>query len=793
MNIEELISEIDNDIINPTITQRRYPIRFVFFYNRKDIIEFIDKIKLKEIFKIKYLSDYLKFEEQWLTIDEIHLIISDIKENIVFLGLSEFLRFCDKKDFNVLLNRLAEIETNDNFRIIIPLFGLKERFEIEFWQYFARKKASAPYWDILILEFERILIYSFNLNITEINFLEKEYILIKNTKDWLNLLKQPQNKQIISTSNTLNYFFENFLPDKNFYSINISTFEKFLSTFFNNNFEIEYITDDGKFWQILTEYIIKNEIKNYNFESLIKYIFNFSETSKIENNDIIDLYFKTEFDSEKILELSRWLLKHFVIKNSEKFKYLSYIFSNLDKFKIDSFVSLLWFKIFDIDNPSYELANERREILSYIYNNKPKIIDIDDKLQEFLDQKKGCPIEKVIQYLTNITNLEKIYVINKLCESNNLDEDLNKIKSIFPDIYYYLTWENVDKNKFCNENEWILNYFKEYNKCKILNKKSETIVKTIDQINKDKKTLCEWYYKIKEIKPIDYTKTIWVDGLGLEWLPLVIYYIRNYNKEKTIHIDFEISRAKLPSITEINKFENLYKISKLDEFIHNQNPYTFPKTIIDEFSIIKEIVSETISKIRDYGFIVSDHGFTFLSQKKFGEFKKCNFSASSHDGRCVLDKISESNDEYYCNWDIEGTDKKAIIALKYSSLEDVPYRETHGGATPEEVIVPFIKIEYKESEKINYKIKLKSDKIKIINSIIELSIDPEPQFYEEIKVIMAENNNKEYIAKKEGTFYKIELDKNISTGKKTIKVLIGKTEKEFEIEVISGLIERELI
>ncbi|MCR4421131.1 MAG: BREX-4 system phosphatase PglZ [Exilispira sp.] len=787
MNIDELIEEIEKDIKIPTPTQRRYPIRFIFFYNRENIIDFIDKIKLNNIFNIEYLSKYLEYDDQWFTYDTIYSFFSNIKKNTVILGLSEYLRFCDKTDFNILLNRLAEIETNDNFRIIVPLFGLKERFDNEFWEKFSRKNAWAPIWNIES-NYERISIYILNLEIYNFNFLSNNYILIQNSKSWLNFLKEEKNKQIVSISNTLNYFFNNFLPDQNFDLKQIDNYKEFFNIFFNNNFDIEYNKDDDKIWQKLSEYIIKNNIINSNFESIVMKVFNISDIDKIDFKDIIDIYFKSKF--EDIL-LTRWIIKHFILKNKEKFNYFFYVFSDIINYDIDSLVYLLWFKIFDIKK-SIEFSKERRDILSYIIETKPKSVDITDKLQEHLEKLKEEPIENCLYYLTNFTDIEKKFIINKLNSSNNFEEDLVKISTIFTDIYYYISWENIINSKIFEESIWILNYFKEYNKCKILNIKSNIIDETIEKINRDKETLCEWYYKIKEIKPEDLKKTIWVDGLGLEWLPLLIYYLYNYHKEKNISVDFNITRAKLPSITEINKFENCYKISNLDDFIHKQNPYSFPESIIKEFSIIKEIASEIITKIEDYLFIVSDHGFTFFSQKKFREFKKCSFNESSHEGRCILDKNVESEDEYYCNWDIKGTNRKSVIALKHASLEDVPYRETHGGATPEEVIIPFIKVENLGIKNIKYKIKIKDEIIKTMNPVIEFSIYPEPK-YEEVKVLIIGDNISEFIAKKEGTVYKVNFENKIGIGTKKLIISIRNYQEEFQIEIISGYKERDLI
>ena len=70
-------------------------------------------------------------------------------------------------------------------------------------------------------------------------------------------------------------------------------------------------------------------------------------------------------------------------------------------------------------------------------------------------------------------------------------------------------------------------------------------------------------------------------------------------------------------------------------------------------------------------------------------------------------------------------DKKALVALKHASLYNTPYREVHGGATPEEVLVPCIVI-LKIDVRAAYNVKLLTKEISVRNPLANIEIEPLP-------------------------------------------------------------------
>jgi len=181
----------------------------------------------------------------------------------------------------------------------------------------------------------------------------------------------------------------------------------------------------------------------------------------------------------------------------------------------------------------------------------------------------------------------------------------------------------------------------------------------------------------------------WIDGLGIEWLGIV----KNYIEEKGFSCQIYLSKANLPTITHCNKFENVKKTDTLDkEYIHSQSSYKYPKNLIEEIDIIKNILDNCL---KDNLTIVSDHGFSaFCSfQSKINSFNN-----DEHEGRCAkVDDIIE--DENYFSYDFPECGRY-LVSLNHNSLNNKTKREAHGGATPEEVVVPIITISKSKNKQV---------------------------------------------------------------------------------------------
>lgn len=186
--------------------------------------------------------------------------------------------------------------------------------------------------------------------------------------------------------------------------------------------------------------------------------------------------------------------------------------------------------------------------------------------------------------------------------------------------------------------------------------------------------------------------------------------------------------------------------------------------------------------------IVSDHGFTFLAQKKYGNFMKFNYSGSEHEGRCMWIEDKFKSDSHFLVHKVEkgkNKDKNCLLSLRHTSLFKTPFREVHGGATPEEVLVPYFKIS-SLLEIIEYKIKLIYKEISINNPVLELKIKPNP-----INIPTILINSKKYYLKKENNIWEVKLS-DLVPGKYEMELIIDNQYTIFHFKIVGGLQEEDL-
>lgn len=778
-SLEMLYKEIAQDKKTNVPSARRYPVRFVFLNSFKSLRDLVSRLGDEGVTLIE-LSYYLPKgkEDGWLTPSDVINVVENIRQDAIIVPLSELLRFFNDGDFFAVVNRLSELETRDNLRLYIPFVGLWKRFENVFWRHFYRKEEWAPVWG-LNEPAERITI--FQVNFEAKNITGKETIL--NSKEWLDLWKKIDASKVISFSKPLSYFYQNFLPDALFDLKPISNQKEYLEAFFNVKISVEFDTNESSFWDRLLEEIISWNAKNLNLGNIFLKHFNLNSLEVLENENYLKLYIdhKDNFD--------KWLLKNFLLQHEKvKDSYLFKVFSKLDRFDEKTLLDLIWFEIFE-SNPKEEFFAERKKLLKILHEDLKEPFDsIESRLEEKLDSINELTTNE-IKYLTGITFAEKRYIVKMLKNSPNFSEDLELVKALYPELYYYLNWDTLVLE--CVE-PWVLDYFKNYNISKMMDEKSKNLEDMLNEKNKDKNSFCEWYYKIEKIPPEEKT-LIWVDGLGAEWFPLITYLIEEYGESNGKFIEKKfITRVNLPTITDCNRYETK-KIGDLDEYIHNQNPYKYPDDLIKEIEILKSIVKKILESDFEKLALVSDHGFTFLCQKQFGNIKKLDLKGSNHEGRCIwVDTNSDyHDDEYFIVWTTEGDGrqgKRSLVALKHTSLQNTPSREVHGGATPEEVLVPYI-IVSTTKEALEYEIKPIKFEVSIRNPVIEFEISPKPRYEPKLKsgdIVYELSYDKDY------NLFKANL-KGLRNGTHNLELDIGDKKYKIEVEIKGGFKERDLL
>lgn len=776
-SIEELFKQIDNDKISFKQIDNRFPIRFIFLNSFKELKEIVKFLSNRDT-EIEEINKCLSSENSWLTPSEILDFTNNSSKNSVILPISEFLRFSNENEFYTTLKSLTEIELEQE-RIYIPLVGLWERFEQNFWTNFFRNDEWAPIWK-LETNSKKIHIYQINydINLTEV---PEEFKLVSSTNEWFDIWKEENVKNIISLSKPLSLFYRNCLPDQTFYLDIIPNSKEYLNNILGININIEFKEKETKFWNELLKKMSEYKTKESSLKEIFLNHFNLGNIDNFTSKDFMSLYLKTDN------QFDHWLIKNFIL-NLDKFKstYLYFCFKNLEKLKNIDLIDKIWTEIFKIPHETIEKSNyyERKDLLKishddYNYPTNEKIIH--SKLEKI----KNFPPKHQFMYLTNITHTEKKFILETI-ENDNISTYLSDLKVVYPELYYYLDWNLIKPD--IEIDSWLIEYLKEYNISKINFTKSKKLENLINDHNKDKSTFSKWFYDIPTVKIETDYHPIWVDGLGAEWFPLLVHLIKEYGKSVKKKM---ITRINLPTNTECNKYK-FEKIEKLDKFIHNQNVYRHPDTLIEELEIVKKIIIKILDKSHDKICIISDHGFSFLCLKEFGNIKRLDFENTEHEGRYKWSNGENyKDDNYFFTWDVdEGNckNKNVVIASKHVSLSKTPHREVHGGATPEEVLVPYILVETKKEDKVEYNIQIVEFEIPISNPILKFTISPKPldipeAFFNEMPLKLSiEKNN----------LYNVDLN-SLKVGKHLISLIIGKNRFKYNINIKGGFIERDLI
>jgi len=784
LSIDELNERIINDRNSPHISDNRFPIRFIFLNSFKELKELTSLLSSSSN-KVIELGSFLPNENAWITPDEIITFTEKLSNDSVIVPVSEFLRFLDINSFYNLLKSLAEIE-KENIRIYIPLVGLWERFEREFWDNFYRKKEWAPIWK-LDTSPKKMHIYQTNFDIDHQNMDLNGLELVSSTEDWFNLWKKDYIEDIISLSKPLSFYYKNSLPDQTFDLEMISTQKIYIQKIFRTDILIEFKKNEVNFWNKLIMELSRYKEKGITLKKIFSKHFNVRDIDKLPINEYLNLYLKNENN-----HYEKWLIKNFFNSLATfKLSYLNHCFGKLDNLGNKNLAEKLWIEIFSLDfKDSVNFFNERKKLLKIL--EKYQFSINEENLYKNIEKIRDYPFKKQSNYLTNITFTERKYILETI-KKEDINSIISSLKDLYPEIYYYLDWDLIVPDNI--QQNWIIDYLKEYNISKVKNIKTNRLETLINTKNKNMSSFLEWFYPISTSKIEGDTYYIWVDGLGAEWFPLIVHLIEIYSKGKEKSLKKKmITRINLPTITKCNKYK-FDKIDDLDYYVHKQKSYKHPNTLIEEIEIIKEIIKEILDIPREKITILSDHGLSFLCQKEFGNIKKHKFENAKHSGRYMwINNENYKEDDDYLIWKIddgECQDKKAIVALKHVSLNNTPYKEVHGGATPEEILVPYISIEtkkeYIKEEKICYKVEPKEFDIQISQSSIQFKISPSPSH-----IPQACSNEQSLKLSFKNDIYSLDLN-DFKVGQHLIIIEIGDNQFELKVNIKGGFKERDLI
>ena len=763
-------------------TADRFPVRFVLFDNFRDCSRFVEKLVdwgNIAIQRIEYWMDD-DYPDTMLThkslADHIHDLIRTTPDKYrIIMPFSELARFYNNKperaEFNTLINTIKGFDTtHEGFdakqRVYIPIVGLEGKMEHfrndaqSFIWYFQNDDHQADYRLVLT-----------DGTTYGVQGLDEMYDVADTVKKWLGFWRYPQLKErVISTSHAIFSHAHYAQPDNAFTYFPCKNVYEFLTMGLHLDVDcIDYREEESAYWERLARQI---NVRNFHFEQF------FNEQFGIHNLADYTVFFKQWFEHKD--SFMRWLLAKYYTHKFCNEGYICQVLQFMESYTDTALVQHLARGIFYMDNHIAYLEQRRTGLRIAAENGVELPQDTQEQVvSEIRKIAERQGIASAIPYLGSGCVQEKMLIIEWYKAGKLTRDDL---RELYPDLYYYLS-----KTIANTEVSWVLDYIDAYKEAKVLNEYTEAISTMLTEKNADELAHYAWSHQFASTRTLLYNRTdisqyLWIDGLGVDWMPFIEQLVREYEDEGYYVNEVMLAIAQLPTCTENNKDDLLklsngcafQKIGDLDEIAHSKR--TYPQYIIDDLQMMRREIEKILKahpgeKIA----IVSDHGMTYLSQLCDGLNMK-GFE-SGHWGRLMIykGKGSPVKDDKY----VILKDGKTICALRHESLgAKIPAgMGAHGGATPEEELVPIIIIS-PEKKAATWTAVQRSFAIEAANPMFEIDIfglshSEKPLVEYDGKIYAMTNNGSTYMSER------LPLQQDVTT----IGLRIGQWYKEYKVTI----------
>ena len=776
--------------VNAT-TLNRYPLRFVLFDDFKQCSEFVDFVQHEVGAVVQSVDKWMdhSYPDIMLTYTQLAAHIKDyVRESkgadCVIAPFSELARFYDNeknKTFEALLKTIKGIEAlpvalDRHQRVYIPIVGLEGKMEP------FSKDSQSIIWRLKTPEQH----FTYRLILTDgetynVQGLENKFTVVNNIFEWLSIWKDTErqtNQNIICTSKSVYANVRYARPDNAFSFVICNNAYEFLTKGLRLKFGgIEFKEEEEKYWVELASHIdISND---FDFTAYVSKYFNVSVLSDYKT------FIRLWLSNNGVYE--RWLLAHYYRSHISVGDYIRKILLETKSLTGNNFIEQMAM--------NFTSASEEIRIRKYcLMEAAKKHITMRNEVQSTVTNRLESIAHKynaasALKYFTGISEREKELAITWLGKGLITKEN---IQNIYPDLFSYLS-EPIGVS--LNGSGWLAAYFDAYKKAKISNTYTEEIKTQIGKVNANEIAFDSWYQDFSTTRTLmmnrqDIDIYYWIDGLGIDWIPLIRMIINERNSNGIYLNEVKVARAILPTKTSVNKpdlqkllpdGDVLQKSGDIDALAH-QSSNLWPNIIVEELQKVREIIEEILDKYNGKKIaIISDHGLTYLSQLCKGLGLSC--VESDHHGR-IAKRTSGTwtKDDNYMVLD----DGITACALNHKSLCDkVPKGQgIHGGCTPEEVLVPIFIISNREIA-IDWSAELLTTEISGAN----------PQLRYEIKNVKATDvpyvlyDGRQYkLHRIEGDVFESE-PLLINPAEKVVAITIGNRSIENEIEISAGAVE----
>ena len=730
-SLEDLYQEIETDknwTGAESSLRNRYPIRFVLFENFGDFGEFVQVCQDHDVY-VQSIEKWMKEgqDDKLITYSQLAALFESYIKSLpandfVIAPFSEITRFYDNMryaEFDSLLKTIRLIQSPEEAqsghqRIYVPIIGMQSKVSkfkddpnIHIWEYHSGT------------EYDNYHLILTNGTTYGVKGLEERYTLCEDLRHWIALWKNVGAKikpQIICTSKCIFANSDNAQPDNAFkYTVCNNAFEFLTEGLGINLGKLSLREEDMPYWEELASCI---DVTDFDFDVFVNQRFNTLNLN--DENAFVQTWFEYK-DT-----FSRWLLKTYFVWKSGERSYLIRVLENVTSLSTSDLFSQIATHIFD--EPLDEASIGQR--LSLLKEEKRQHVQIkslaEQKVKAKLSAMAADPERGplfAMKYMSPLTLSEQCLMVEWVGQGK---VEKNDIKNLFPELYAYLLPSSIKTGK---GNGWTNEYFQEYCLSKVGNQETGSLAKKLKELNGSQVSFETWRDGFKTVKTLMHNRQdidiyYWIDGLGVDWIPFMTQVIDKHKADGVFLNEIYVAASELPTVTSVNKTKldelangKLEKIGDVDKFAHTQK--TYPAYLVEEFRIVEDAISKVLSLYNGKKIaFVSDHGISYMAQ--FGVGLNLAGVETDHAGRCGhWLKGSAQTDNNYIVLD----DGQTLCSLNNNSLSaKTPMGQgAHGGATPEEVLVPIIIVTNQKNANA-YSAKLQSSEIVASSPVLRYTI-----------------------------------------------------------------------
>ena len=678
MNISEIVSKISSERQTPG----RFPTRLIFVHDFADYLSLVSELKsicdvvidLADFTKGDVLPNFKNYKNE---------IAKHAGKQLLLLTFGEYFRICVKRERDKTTAKFPGIWEQQQSKsavtkYIIPIFGSREIFD-----------------SIMPIQDERQQRFIWELNASSY---ESEYSLAIYSPDFAGAIT-------VDASNLQEWFqkWTTFWGDKsrNSFSLQTKLYRyaettyggvrqsvidepfAYVASLVSDGEKLKKEYGDNEFWKRIAQ----NVRQNMPFSDTIKYLLNIGHSF-----DPISVL--SRFNELSDTELNLLMLWYKLYPSDD---YYNYAINKAGSVAV--IPASLRDSIFELSKVTDAFIQQRTAAL--------RVLDIPYSEEYFAKLDKVAAPESRLMMLTYRTLAERAYAVKTvswlLRNGADVYSIVEQLKNYYPDLAEYLKPDN-------NSTSEIALYFNWYRWSKLINRPNTDVPCYIDFDTFDSRN------KVMQQNSTSDCLPFWVDGLGVEWTPVILSGLNLLGIE--VLTKSVVAKAVLPTETEFNHKWTAQdkKWDRLDKLSHNGMPddKDYFLCIARQLEIMDEIVKhvgEMLTKVNRV-IITGDHGSSRLAALLFHDTE--NFAVAPPKNAIVrsFGRFVELKDDSYVSLtpsmeraEFEG--KHFIVMKNYEHFkqsgnaaggntdENALAGEVHGGMTPEEYLVPVLVVSRK--------------------------------------------------------------------------------------------------